>query len=591
LPSYNQIPTNFKQQVTTVNAESHQGQSIRRIPDGGSWSNFGSPSYGTCNDPANCDVFSGVSQCNGSATVNVTSGVAPYTFQWDDPLNQVTETAVNLCEGTYNVLVTDANDCSETYQVNVISNPFSINTDVIQPGCLQNNGSISLYPFNSNYTYTWSPNVSITNSASNLSQGSYVITVSEGSCSFDTTIVLQNPTPFAATLVTENTTCGENNGVINVNINPPGNYTLTWTPNVSISQTATSLPAGNYNINISDNICETTLTANVGSSLPISANVQVQNTSCNESNGAIWIDLSPVSNYSYSWLPNVSTADSAMDLPSGNYQIQYSDGECSGDTTLLVAPSDAPNDILYAVSPTNCGTNNGSISITQVAGGQPPYLYSFNSQQIFGITSDTISLSNQNYEIAVIDANGCVYEESVVVSEIPGPSEIVNSKVNPTCGINNGSIFIQGAIGGVSPYIYEFNGQIINDTALLNLSAGSYTVEVRDIFGCSFQKSINLINATGISSIFIPNVFTPNSDDLKTNEFWKVEATCIESLTGEIINRWGDIVFQFDELADSWNGNTESGQPVKDGVYFYKVKINYYDDTSEIFHGHLTVIR
>ena len=86
-------------------------------------------------------------------------------------------------------------------------------------------------------------------------------------------------------------------------------------------------------------------------------------------------------------------------------------------------------------------------------------------------------------------------------------------------------------------------------------------------------------------------MFTPNSDDLKTNEFWKVEATCIESLTGEIINRWGDIVFQFDELADSWNGNTESGQPVKDGVYFYKVKINYYDDTSEIFHGHLTVIR
>ena len=60
-----------------------------------------------------------------------------------------------------------------------------------QPTCGSTNGSISLTPNPSGaYTYTWTPNVSTTNSASNLAAGSYQIEVSDGSCTWDTTITL-----------------------------------------------------------------------------------------------------------------------------------------------------------------------------------------------------------------------------------------------------------------------------------------------------------------------------------------------------------------------------------------------------------------
>jgi gliding motility-associated-like protein len=258
---------------------------------------------------------------------------------------------------------------------------------------------------------------------------------------------------------------------------------------------------------------------------------------------------------------------------------------------LSVAPSPAPSDILYNVTPTNCGTNNGSISITQVTGGQSPFTYSFNGQQSFGNTQDTISLANQNYLIAVKDVNNCVYQEIVAIPEIPGPNDILSLDTNPTCGLNNGSISLLSIVGGVTPFSYQFDSQVLSDTIISNLLAGSYLIQVTDIFGCSFQKNINLIDEAGISSIFIPNVFTPNEDNLNTNEYWKVEATCIKSVKGIILNRWGDKVFEFDELFDSWDGTTKSGESVKDGVYYYEVEFTYFDEKAEIFHGHITVIR
>lgn len=52
--------------------------------------------------------------CDGSATATVTSGTSPYSYQWDDSLQQTTPTAIDLCAGTYSVTVTDANGCDST---------------------------------------------------------------------------------------------------------------------------------------------------------------------------------------------------------------------------------------------------------------------------------------------------------------------------------------------------------------------------------------------------------------------------------------------------------------------------------------------
>ncbi|MBW8049415.1 MAG: S8 family serine peptidase [Cytophagales bacterium] len=48
---------------------------------------------------------------DGSASAVVTGGLPPYTYLWDDPDNQTSETATGLEAGIYNATVTDANGC------------------------------------------------------------------------------------------------------------------------------------------------------------------------------------------------------------------------------------------------------------------------------------------------------------------------------------------------------------------------------------------------------------------------------------------------------------------------------------------------
>jgi PKD repeat protein len=57
--------------------------------------------------------------CDGTATVNISSGTGPFTYYWDDNSNQTTPTATNLCAGTYHVVVTDGNGCPATIPVTV----------------------------------------------------------------------------------------------------------------------------------------------------------------------------------------------------------------------------------------------------------------------------------------------------------------------------------------------------------------------------------------------------------------------------------------------------------------------------------------
>jgi len=603
IPSNNSLPTGtttlstFNQIAglglsSTLGAPT-QGQTFRRFPDGGAWSATyaaENSSYGSCNDPANCAVITAIAGCNGTATVNITSGTAPFTYQWNDPLNQTTQTATNLCDGTYQVVVTDADLCIQTYSANVITNPFSLTTAVQQPACQQNNGSISLNPYNASYTYSWSPNVSTTNAASNLAQGSYTITITEGSCSFDTTIVLQNPVPFTATLTSTNTTCGNDNGSISITTSPAGNYTYIWTPSISTTNGATQLSAGNYNIAISDNVCGTTLQATILPSEEMTSTAQITHTTCAQSDGAINIDINPPSQYYYTWTSNVSTVDSAINLASGTYVINVTDSVCYYDTTIVVNTSFTPTDLLANITASNCGTGNGEIQISQTDGGIAPYQYSFSGMSFSNLMAID-SLDTGSYIVAVQDANGCEYQEAFVVPQIPGPSQIITTLQNPNCGYNNGVIEIVDGVGGVAPYTYAFNNQAVTNLIQSDLLNGNYTIVASDFYGCTASENIILIMEAGLSVVFIPNVFTPNSDDALTNEVWKVSATCTETFNCQIFNRWGSLIYEFDDLNGEWNGKTTKGEDVSAGVYFYKVELGYFDGRSEIFQGHITVIR
>ena len=590
LPTFNQIAGLG---LTATLGASAQGMTYQRLPDGGSWSTTlanEATSYGSCNDPANCAVYSGVAQCNGTGTVNVNTGQAPFNYQWNDPLLQNTQTATNLCEGTYEVVVTDANNCQETYTVNVITNPFNLSTIVQNPGCQQSNGSITIDPFDPNYSYTWLPNVSTSNSAFNLPQGTYTISISQGFCSLDTVIVLQNPIPFSVSAQSAQTTCGENNGSIFFNLTPAGNYVYSWLPNVSVADSASNLAAGSYQISITDNVCAFDTTITILPSVGLTSASTVYNSTCQLSNGAIAIEVFPTGNYTFTWPSSIlATSDSVSNLAAGSYLVSFTDGICTNDTLITVSTTNAPTDIIANITATQCDENTGEIAVVSTIGGIAPYTYALGN----GAYSPNIvfdSLAQGSYIITVLDNNNCSYQETISVPIFAGPSLIQASQINPNCGLSNGSLVINGTIGGSAPYQYLINNSsILSGDTLSNLSLGQYVISVTDANGCTLTQNENLVMTAGIPSIFIPNVLTANDDE--TNDIWKINTKCVENIECLILNRWGAVIYEFNEITGGWDGRTTGGVEAVSGVYFYRLTINDFGGDSEVFHGHITLIR
>ena len=91
---------------------------------------------------------------------------------------------------------------------------------------------------------------------------------------------------------------------------------------------------------------------------------------------------------------------------------------------------------------------------------------------------------------------------------------------------------------------------------------------VTDINGCTDETSLD-ITTTGVSVFVIPNVFTPNGDGV--NDELKVIYENIESFSGFIANRWGEILYDWKSIDTGWNGRTKGGLLAPEGTYFYVI--------------------
>ncbi len=84
----------------------------------------------------------------------------------------------------------------------------------------------------------------------------------------------------------------------------------------------------------------------------------------------------------------------------------------------------------------------------------------------------------------------------------------------------------------------------------------------------------------------IPNVMTPNDDGINDEFVIQTDDRC-QDIELWIYNRWGQLVFNTTQVQGNyWDGQSYSGKPVKEGVYFYRIV----GDKIEA-NGSITVIR
>jgi hypothetical protein len=207
---------------------------------------------------------------NGTASVTINQGTAPYTYHWNT--GPTSSSITNLNQGNYSVTITDAQNCTTTHTFIIQKDTLYLNYNKSNVSCYgMNNGNIYLYPQGTSpYVYSWNTGQN-TAYLYYLGAGTYLVTVtdSKGCIANDSTNITQPTQIISQTSTTPdnvNTPFGEGTATVNVVGGTPP-YTLAWNdPFMQTTVTAINLVAGMYIVTITDNDgCKITDTATVNS--------------------------------------------------------------------------------------------------------------------------------------------------------------------------------------------------------------------------------------------------------------------------------------------------------------------------------------
>ncbi|MGE0562119.1 MAG: gliding motility-associated C-terminal domain-containing protein [Flavobacteriales bacterium] len=451
--------------------------------------------------------------CSGSATTNPSGGTSPYVYNWT-PGNQPTQTATNLCAGTYYVTITDDSLCTLQDSVTITEpNTLDANASFTNITCNNlNNGTATALPFGGTAPYVtivWRrlPAGTIVpggNPVGGLSAGQYYVEVTDAvGCIDRDTITITNPPAIVVNPSAISTSCATNcDG--SATVNPTGgtgalaSWSFSWCSGDVTQTTVPTLCPGTYCITVTDSLgCTKTDSATIAPSIVITILTDTVGISCNGlcDGTATANPAGGILPYSYSWT-NGDTTQTADSLCPGNYTVIVTDATgCQANASVLmpVDPSVlVPNGTFTDV--TCFGANDGTISAAP-SGGVPPYTLTWSNTPQTGLGPGT-------YWVTVTDANSCSQTDTLVISEPDSitPNETI---VQVSCNGNSTGSISLAPTGGTPGYSYLWNGGSITGqtTSSVNgLVAGFYMVTISDTLGCSRQETYEITEPSIFSS-------------------------------------------------------------------------------------------
>jgi len=118
-------------------------------------------------------------------------------------------------------------------------------------------------------------------------------------------------------------------------------------------------------------------------------------------------------------------------------------------------------------------------------------------------------------------------------------------------------------------------------------TSGWYYVTATNPSGCESIDSI-YIEVDPTSNIYVPNIFSPNDDG--NNDVYKVRGKGIDQFHLSIYNRWGQLVYESNDIDEGWNGN-KGGKMLNQGVFVYKLNITMKNGEEYNQSGNITLVR
>lgn len=369
-------------------------------------------------------------------------------------------------------------------------------TDVICPndstGTIQFSATSSFSP--TTLTYAWS-NGATTANLTDLSQGTYVVTVTDASACRDSfELTVGGPEPFTFdTAIVRPSCAGGVDGSLTFTVlgGGAGPYTYSFGGGpFGNGNTVTDLPISTVNVRARDaNDCpieQNIFVDELRLGLVQGVNVFTEPICAGEANGSITIQLAngqPTYTYDFGLGDGPQPNATQTDLAAGQYTVTAEDADgCRGIFPVTITDPPAITMVSDGLGSTCFGTDDGRI-VLLYGGGRPGYTIDWND----GSTADTVrnDLPPGNYVATLTDQNGCQRSVTTVLTE---PDEIfpaLEVTTNLVCFEEPTGSFMMSATGGTPGYTFAVAGGPFQAEPLLGgLAAGNYLLYVQDANGC-----------------------------------------------------------------------------------------------------------
>lgn len=251
---------------------------------------------------------------------------------------------------------------------------------------------------------------------------------------------------------------------------------------------------------------------------------------------------------------------------------------CSSDNAVVVFP---PRPVVQTPPAYSCGDMQEFLYVTTYSGGQwsvndnPATTWHEDTALVF-LTNPVIApggnqastwietLPTAGVYTLTFTENGCGYSETITVNMLPYPWTYI-SDTTVCAGVEYQLTAWQ------SPYelSYQWNTGA-NGISTIVTSPGMYTVEASN--ACYSYSDSALISFVACD-ITAPNVISLSSQS--GNNTWFVDSYGVAEFNCIIVNRWGNLIYEYNDPNGGWDGRDKAGNVVSEGVYFYKIKAKY----------------
>jgi len=567
-----------------------------------------------------------------TAYPSTADGITVAEYFWEDANGVVfshNQTVTGLAAGNYYLYVTDSNGCTTTKVLCQVLPPVGqpviddSNVKKNNATCDNSDGSITGITVSNadgdNYYWSRPDGSQLGYGQTDLTKipaGTYYFNITyDFSCppvqSGPYTIIGTNAVTIdASSAVITPSTCANSNGSIQGIVITgatkyqwyDGNNTL-----VGSSADLTGVSAGNYYLVASNGSCtKTSATIAVGNT-PAVDNFPTTSTTtdatCGLNNGGVEVDFNAANSpVSYRWTTATGTPLFSnvplTNVGAGNYNLYVTDGNgCESlYKTYTVNASPVLQIVAGSVQVTNdhCGLGQGAISGITITGGVLPYTYSWVNQQQQNVSAN-LNLTNLmagTYTLQVKDATACglaTQEYSVTSTDaFVAPPAIDNLQV---CSGGDIMLMVKDPQVGSGYRLYDTGtSTVILDDETSGVFkvpiTASRSFYVSQYTGNCESTRVDVTVTIGLSSVNIPNTFTPNNDGV--NDLWVINGMeNYPSALVQVFNRYGQKVFESKGYDHPFDGKM-GGSLLPPGAYYYIINLN---SSCKLLSGSLTIIR